>query len=146
MLSDPQVYAGTVEAAPSPSSRACCSLGRIRWGYEDVCACCNLSGSSCIDKRNYKNVSPAFWALYFKASSGLPTHRIWDKSLVASDHRILGLCSRRTFFRHKELCPVVNRGRTHNAVLEFCTWPQPGKAVIGLVHLGICSLGARNTV
>ena len=41
---------------------------------------------------------------------------------------------------------MVSRGRTHTGVSVFCTWPQPEKAVLGLVHLGICSLGASHRV
>ena len=41
---------------------------------------------------------------------------------------------------------MVNRGRTHTGVSGFCTWPRPEKPVFGLVHLGICSLGASDRV
>ena len=41
---------------------------------------------------------------------------------------------------------MVSRGRTHTGVSGFCTWPQPRKPVLGLVHLGICSLGASGRV
>ena len=91
-------------------------LGRIGRRYEDGCACCDLCGSCCSRNRNLNNVSPAFWALKHGAPAGAPTHRIWDNFLVASDHGISGLCSRRSSFRRKELCPEVNRVRTHTEV------------------------------
>ena len=86
------------------------------------------------------------WVPQDHASDGAPTHRIWDNSRVASDHGSSGLCSRRSFSPRTELCPVVSRGRTHTGVSEFCTWPRPGKPVFGLVHLGVCSLGASDRV
>ena len=41
---------------------------------------------------------------------------------------------------------MANDGRTHIEVLEFCTWPRPGKPVSGLIHLGIRSLGANDMI
>lgn len=39
---------------------------------------------------------------------------------------------------------MVSRDRIRTGVSGFCTWPRLGKPVFGLVHLGICSLGASD--
>ena len=75
-----------------------------------------------------------------------PTHHSWDNSLDVSHREISDLCSRRGFSQRKELYPLVSRDRIHIGASGFCTWPQHGKTVFGLVHLELCSLGASDRV
>ena len=92
------------------------------------------------------SVQCSIQAIKCRISAGTPTYRSWDSFLVVSHLGISDPCSLRSYFRRKVLYPVVSRGRTHNGVSGFCTWPRPEMPVFGPVHLGICSLGAIDRV
>ena len=157
MRCDLQIYADAGEATPFPALHAFYYYGELG-GVTRTLALAAIAAAVNVAATATRRMSVERSKVSDSMTpAGAPTHRTWDNFLAAFDHRISGLCNRRSFFRRKELCPVVNCARTHTGVLGFCTWPRPysgsyilkyvlSEQVIGLNGLRLNGYPHRNSV